>query len=78
MFGWPLTVSVSKKTPPEKRTFGKISLENTKPRAGEESPLLLCRAKACLKRSVVVHGHRYERRESLLGIMIYNTTYNDI
>ena len=36
----------NKNTPPEKKTLGKISLKNTKSRAGKEFLPLVCRAKA--------------------------------
>ena len=47
-------VSVSKNTPPEKKTRGKISFKNTKSGAGEQFLLQDCKAKAC-RNVVLVH-----------------------
>ena len=47
-----------KNTPPEKRTLGKFSLQNTKSGAGEQLLLLGYVAKARAK-GVLFHRHRY-------------------
>ena len=54
-----------KKSPPEKRALGKISLKSTKSGAVEEFVLLVRRAKAHVE-EVFVHRHRYLHRRLCL------------